>query len=163
MTDHESPTVLFPPQRRYVRYFVCARSWLFSCIFRNGDATNRAESANIPDIGPLPPGRYYIILRGLGGWYTQTKDSVNAFFTGSNRNEWFALYRDDGLINDETFVKGVRRGEFRLHPIGPSGISKGCITLYSQSDFKILASALLRTGGQQLGNYMIAHGVVQVY
>ncbi len=99
----------------------------------------------------------------IRGWYTQTKDSVNAFFTGSNRNEWFALYRDDGLINDETFVKGVRRGEFRLHPIGPSGISKGCITLYSQSDFKILASALLRTGGQQLGNYMIAHGVVQVY
>ena len=120
---------------------------IFPAFSGNGDATNRAESANIPDIGPLPPGRYYILLRGLGGWYTQTKDSVNAFFTGSNRNEWFALYRDDGLINDETFVKGVRRGEFRLHPIGPSGISKGCITLYSQSDFKILASALLRTGG----------------
>ncbi|MBG0551189.1 DUF2778 domain-containing protein [Enterobacter hormaechei] len=90
----------------------------FPAFSGNGDATNRAESANIPDIGPLPPGRYYILLRGLGGWYTQTKDSVNAFFTGSNRNEWFALYRDDGLINDETFVKGVRRGEFRLHPIG---------------------------------------------
>ncbi|MCU2631782.1 DUF2778 domain-containing protein [Enterobacter hormaechei subsp. hoffmannii] len=67
----------------------------FPAFSGNGDATNRAESANIPDIGPLPPGRYYILLRGLGGWYTQTKDSVNAFFTGSNRNEWFALYRDD--------------------------------------------------------------------
>lgn len=135
----------------------------FPAFSGNGNATNRPESASLPDIGPLPPGRYFILLRGLGGWYTQTKDSVNAFFTGSNRSEWFALYRDDGLINDETFVNGIRRGEFRLHPIGPSGLSKGCITLYSQSDFKVLASALLRTGGQQLGNYMIAHGVVQVY
>lgn len=108
----------------------------FPAFSGNGNATNRPESASLPDIGPLPPGRYYILLRGLGGWYTQTKDSVNAFFTGSNRSEWFALYRDDGLINDETFVNGIRRGEFRLHPTGPSGLSKGCITLYSQSDLR---------------------------
>ena len=38
----------------------------FPAFSGNGDATNRAESANIPDIGPLPPGRYYILLRGLG-------------------------------------------------------------------------------------------------
>lgn len=135
----------------------------FPAFSGNGIATNDPDGAKMPSIGPLPTGRYYIVLRGLGGWYTQTKDSVNTFFTGSNRSEWFALLRDDGVINDETFVEGIRRGEFRLHPIGPSGLSKGCITLYSQSDFKILASALLRTGGQQLGNYLIAHGVVQVY
>lgn len=135
----------------------------FPAFSGNGSATNNPDRANLPDIGPIPPGRYYILLRGLGGWYTQTKDSVNAYFTGSNREEWFALYRDDEIINDETFVNNVRRGEFRLHPIGPSGVSKGCITLYSQSDFKVLASALLRTSGQYLGNSMIAHGVVQVY
>lgn len=135
----------------------------FPAFSGNGEAMNSLESSHMPNIGPIPPGRYYILLRGLGGIYTQTKDSVNAFFTGSNRSEWFSLYRDDGLINDETFIDGIRRGEFRLHPIGPSGLSKGCITLYSQSDFKVLASALLRTGGQHLGNYMIAHGVVQVY
>lgn len=135
----------------------------FSAFSGNGTATNNPSQANVPDIGPLPPGRYYILLRGRGGWVSQTKDSINAFFTGSNRSEWFALYRDDGILNDETFYEYVRRGEFRLHPIGPSGLSKGCITLYSQSDFKFLATALLRTDGQQLGNYMIAHGIVQVY
>lgn len=135
----------------------------FPAFSGNGSATNDPDSANVPNIGPLPPGRYYILLRERGGCFTQTKDSVNAFFTGSNRSEWFSLYRDDGSINDETFIDSVRRGEFRLHPIGPSGLSKGCITLYSQSDFHILASALLRTGGMYLGNFMIAHGVVQVY
>lgn len=106
---------------------------------------NNPDMANVPKTGPLPPGRYYILLRERGGWYSQTRDSINAFFTGSDRSEWFALYRDDGTINDETFYEGVRRGEFRLHPIGPSGLSQGCITLYSQSHFDILAAALLRT------------------
>ncbi|MGL5599980.1 MAG: DUF2778 domain-containing protein [Silvania sp.] len=141
----------------------CPGVGFFPAFSGNGSATNNPDSAHIPDVGPLPPGRYYILLRERGGTFTQTKDSVNAFFTGSNRNEWFALYRDDEIINDETFFQGVRRGEFRLHPIGPSGLSKGCITLYSQSNFKVLSAALLRTGGIQLGNYKIAHGVVQVY
>ncbi|MDE8555645.1 DUF2778 domain-containing protein [Pantoea vagans] len=32
---------------------------------------------------------------------------------------WFGLFRDDGKIDDLTFVQGIRRGNFRLHPIGP--------------------------------------------
>lgn len=147
-----------------VRTLLCLCPELaFSCIFREWWRDEPCRKRKYTWYRPAPTRSLLHTFTWIRGWYTQTKDSVNAFFTGSNRNEWFALYRDDGLINDETFVKGVRRGEFRLHPIGPSGISKGCITLYSQSDFKILASALLRTGGQQLGNYIIAHGVVQVY
>ncbi|HKM97522.1 MAG TPA: tlde1 domain-containing protein [Buttiauxella sp.] len=60
--------------------------------------------------------------------------------------------------------RGSGGGEFRLHPIGPSGQSKGCITLYNQSHFKLIAGALLRTPGEIVpGTNLIAHGVVQVY
>lgn len=45
----------------------------FPAFSGNGSATNQPDSANLPNIGPIPPGRYYILLRGLGGWYTQTK------------------------------------------------------------------------------------------
>ncbi|WP_433691402.1 tlde1 domain-containing protein [Kosakonia cowanii] len=31
-------------------------------------------------------------------------------------SDWFALYYDDIGIDDWTWVKGVQRGNFRLHP-----------------------------------------------
>jgi hypothetical protein len=40
--------------------------------------------------------------------------------------DWFALFADDGTIDDNTLCNHVRRGEFRLHP-RHIGISQGCI------------------------------------
>ncbi|WP_254367149.1 tlde1 domain-containing protein [Paraburkholderia sp. NMBU_R16] len=34
-------------------------------------------------------------------------------------HQWFALYRNDGVVDDYTFIDGVRRGNFRLHPNVP--------------------------------------------
>ncbi len=42
----------------------------------------------------------------------------------SNRSQWFALYAKDTL-SDFTLVKKIRRGNFRLHPIGRVGLSEG--------------------------------------
>ena len=58
------------------------------------------------------------------------------------RDEWFALYKDDWGIDDYTWVEGVKRGNFRLHP---GTLSEGCITLPHDSDFAMLRNALLRT------------------
>lgn len=34
----------------------------------------------------------------------------------TDHNEWFGLYRDDGKIDDYTWINNVERGNFRLHP-----------------------------------------------
>ncbi|HCI6200261.1 TPA: DUF2778 domain-containing protein [Klebsiella variicola subsp. variicola] len=57
-------------------------------------------------------------------------------------SEWFALWRDDWGIDDYTWIEGVKRGNFRLHP---GTLSEGCITLPHDSDFAMLRNALLRT------------------
>ncbi|GAB7535998.1 hypothetical protein BGC_22140 [Burkholderia sp. 3C] len=62
-----------------------------------------------------------------------------------DHGEWFALYRDDGLIDDFTWINGVQRGQFRLHPAGGRGISLGCITLPSRVDFQRIRTALRHT------------------
>jgi hypothetical protein len=62
-----------------------------------------------------------------------------------DHSEWFALYRDDGLIDDYTWINGVKRGNFRLHPVGATGRSLGCITLPSYADFRAIRRALLNT------------------
>ncbi|WP_421670688.1 tlde1 domain-containing protein [Rahnella sp. EDr1-12] len=66
-------------------------------------------------------------------------------------------------MNDETFIEGVKRGSFRLHPIGPKGLSEGCITMTSQSDFDYLRTALLGTSMIGVpGSSLKAHGTIRV-
>lgn len=116
------------------------------------------------DSGPLPPGRYYIIDRQSGGHLGWLYDYIRTHGYGTNRSEWFALYRADGKIDDETYVNGVRRGAFRLHPIGPRGRSEGCITLASPEGFRQL-STYLRGKGATLavpGTTLKAYGTVEV-
>ncbi|WP_082716174.1 MULTISPECIES: tlde1 domain-containing protein [Burkholderia] len=62
------------------------------------------------------------------GWFY---DFAREYGYGTNRSQWFALYRDDGKVDDETIINAVRRSAFRLHPIGPHGRSDGSITLAS--------------------------------
>lgn len=64
--------------------------------------------------------------------------------TGNRYWQWFALCRQDGLIDDKTFVDGVQRGSFRLHPLRPdgTGVSDGCITFVSQADFERVRQSL---------------------
>jgi len=103
----------------------------------NGLDRNNPDSGAVAGNGPIPLGRYYIVDRQSGG----TLGGIRDFFTG--RDEWFALYRDDGSVDDETFIGGVRRGEFRLHPRGPSGTSLGCIVIQDPADFPALRATLL--------------------
>lgn len=123
---------------------------------------NNADYVAFPNEGPLPPGKYYIVDRPKG-WGSPVKDYFGSLLSGSDREVWFALYREDSRIDDTTFIESVQRGAFRLHPAGYQGISKGCITLPSKSHFAILRSALLSAAPVTIGKSLRAYGTIQVY
>jgi hypothetical protein len=129
---------------------------------------NRGACTAIAGKGPLPAGKYWIVARPRGGTASQLeawiKDVWNAAHGNpSHRDEWFALYRDDCLIDDWTWVHGVKRGNFRLHPVGGSGVSFGCITLIRAADFNRLRQILLNTPTIPAGNSGVpAYGWIEV-
>ncbi|MCG5075604.1 DUF2778 domain-containing protein [Paraburkholderia tagetis] len=140
----------------------------FDAYSGNGIYRNRGGCTAIVENGPLPAGKYWIVERPAGGvgsrlqaWF---KDEWN-FYRGnpSDHFEWFALYRDDGFIDDYTWVNGVKRGQFRLHPAGGQGLSLGCITLPSRVDFLRIRSVLLRTDTIPAGNSGLnSYGTIEV-
>lgn len=123
----------------------------------NGPDRNNPASTSVGSNGPIPLGRYYIVNRASGG----TLGGIRDLLTG--RDQWFALYREDGTIDDETFIGSVRRGEFRLHPLGPSGTSLGCIVLQYPSDFATLRNRLLASSVAYIpGTGTRTYGIVTV-
>ena len=123
----------------------------------NGAHRNKPSSTAVPNNGAIPLGRYYIVDRESGGSLGPLRD----YFSG--RDEWFALYRDDGSVDDQTFISGVRRGEFRLHPIGPSQTSLGCITLEFKREYDAMRRTLLATSTRSIPRTGITtYGTVQV-
>ena len=117
----------------------------FTAFSGTGADVNRAEKAGDVDAGPLPPGRYYIVARESMGHLGWLRDWIHSERNGYDVTKWFMLLRDNnGRAQDETFVAGVVRGHFRLHPIGPRGLSEGCITVTDTEQFGRLRSYLLR-------------------
>jgi len=62
-----------------------------------------------------------------------------------------------------TFIDQVQRGHFRLHPAGYRGISEGCITFPSRTQFEVLRQSLLQTATIKVTASLTAFGTVQVY
>lgn len=122
-----------------------------------GKHVNQSGSACLASEGPIPPGDYYIFDRQVGG----LRGPFERLF-GERRN-WFALYTIDSKIDDETYCDKVRRGEFRLHPKGDQGISRGCITIDSPNDFQFLRTLLTSaTPSAVSGSALKAYGKVRV-
>ncbi|KGT92907.1 hypothetical protein NG99_13325 [Erwinia typographi] len=120
----------------------------FMAFSGNGAYRNRGGCGKIAENGPLPAGKYWIVQRGEGGFFSKriawVKDTYNKYHSGAEfrRSEWFALYPDNWSIGDSLWVEGVKREHFRLHP---GVLSNGCITLANNSDYAMLRNALLRT------------------
>lgn len=120
----------------------------FLAFSGDGIYLNRGACGMKPTVGPVPAGKYWIVDRPEGGLRSQVnagiRDLYNHVVNGATfrHNEWFALWRDDWGIDDYTWIEGVKRGNFRLHP---GTLSEGCITLPHDSDFAMLRNALLRT------------------
>ncbi|MBX9294310.1 DUF2778 domain-containing protein, partial [Serratia marcescens] len=101
--------------------------------------------------------------RPSGGLKSQTITFIKDIVTNVDHNSWFALYRDDGTVNDRTWINGIMRGQFRLHPIGPLGLSEGCVTFYSQNEFNRLRAALLKSKTARVpGTTLQAYGTIEV-
>lgn len=100
---------------------------------------NKRANSCLVKLGPIPPGTYYVIDRETGGRFGWLRDLV------ANKKNWFALYAEDGRIDDWTFCNEVKRGNFRLHPMGERGISEGCITVHRAADFHVIHSLLKRS------------------
>ncbi|WP_426713239.1 DUF2778 domain-containing protein [Cronobacter muytjensii] len=135
----------------------------------SGDSTyrNRGGCVALPDKGPLSPGRYLIVDRPQGGAgsriRTQVIDAWNSVAgVPSDHTQWFALYRADGLLDDYTWINEVKRGNFRLHPVGGQGLSLGCITLQHSSDFALIRDALLATNKVVMGKGILTYGEIEV-
>nr|WP_321783729.1 DUF2778 domain-containing protein [Paraburkholderia sp. J94] len=135
----------------------------FAAFSGRDDVKNNPASVALSGAGPLPPGRYFIVDRGSGGLFSQIRDLFVDIFNDTDREKWFALYRDDGQVDDWTFINGVRRGHFRLHPRGRANISEGCITLSDPPAFYRLRDLLLRSPTIALpGGRGFAYGTVDV-
>jgi hypothetical protein len=68
---------------------------------------NRGGCTAVVGKGPLPAGKYWVVARPSGGIGSRLeamiKDTWNAVRgSPTHHDEWFALYRDDGQIDDWT-------------------------------------------------------------
>jgi RHS repeat-associated protein len=105
-----------------------------------GGAVNDPGQAANTDIGPIPPGDYYIVARKSGGILGPLKDAAKSFM-GNDPSKWFTLLPVGGNGECRT-VNGVVRCNFRMHP---GHLSLGCITFTNQSTFYQLRDKLLKT------------------
>ncbi|RMM11287.1 hypothetical protein ALQ25_100555 [Pseudomonas coronafaciens pv. atropurpurea] len=125
-------------------------------------ANDPAEVSNAEN-GPLPPGRYYILNRESGGTLGWLRDPITDLIARTNRSDWFSLYRDDGQIDDSTIIDNVKRQNFRLHPVGPMGVSEGCVTMTSKLGFEQLSVYLHNMDGDRIpGSGQKYYGILDV-
>lgn len=128
---------------------------------KHGRGTPKAVDQT--DIGPIPKGTYYLVDRQSGGRLGFIYDLWGEYGWGTtDQKKWFALWNPSS--GDTTMINGVRRGNFRLHPMGPARLSKGCITIVHPSDFNRLERHL-RSRNPDLpvpGTTLKAYGTVEV-
>ncbi|AXW61682.1 hypothetical protein CJO94_06680 [Ralstonia solanacearum] len=129
----------------------------FSALSGRNSHLNKRQSACLAELGPIPPGTYYILDRQTGGRLGPLLDRIK------DRLDWFALYADDGRVDDEIFCNQIKRGQFRLHPKGPSGRSDGCILIDDRRDFYRLRALLSCHRAHPVpGSNLVAYGNVVV-
>lgn len=132
-----------------------------------GAFRNNANCGAIANVGPIPPGKYWIVDRKEANWFAQKKqeihDEANRLIGRHEfgKSDWFALWRDDWGIDDYTWIEDVKRGNFRLHP---GTVSKGCITIAHDADFAMIRNALMNTSLIQVPcmRSLMARGWVEV-
>jgi len=136
--------------------FMCGAT-SFPAFSGLGEHVNRWASACHSNLGPIPTGTYYIFDRQPGGLFGPLRDLFN------DRDQWFALHAIDEKIDDETYCNQVKRGQFRLHPKGQEGISLGCITIDSSTDYLYLRTILKNSRPVAVpGSTLEAYGKVVV-
>lgn len=141
----------------------CPGTGAFVAYFGRGAGRDNPDLTDKGGVGPIPKGFYYIIDRQSGGRLGWLYDFIGAHGWGTtDHSQWFMLWNK--ATGDSTFVNGVVRGQFRLHPEGRLRLSEGCITLADRHGFNALARRL-RARGADLpvpGTSYRAYGTVEV-
>lgn len=134
-----------------------------SAFSGSGQGRDNPDDTAMPNIGPLPKGVYYLVDRHSGGRMGLLWDLWFAYGYGStDRHTWFMLWNPE--TGDETIINGVKRGNFRLHPMGQRRLSEGCISVVDPTAFDRLQT-FIRSQGLTVavpGTTMRAYGTVIV-
>jgi len=121
-----------------------------------GKHINERSSMCLKDEGPIPYGLYYIVDRESGGRLGGLRNLIGGM------SDWFALYANDGILDDSTFCNNVERGQFRLHPKMGRGVSKGCIVIDKKAEFMNLRHFLLAYRHKIPATDIYTYGTIQV-
>ena len=122
----------FTLNNREMSAFTCAGFGAVAAYSGHSTGRDNPDDTADVDVGPIPPGIYYIIDRLSGGRLGWFRDTFGPWFGTTDRQNWFMLWNAHG--GDVTNVHGIRRGNFRLHPDGPLHESDGCLTVLHQAD-----------------------------
>ena len=121
------------------------------------------DDTAIENVGPLPAGTYYLVDRQSGGFLGFFHDLWDAHgWSSTDRRLWFMLWNP--VSGDETNIDGIKRGNFRLHPMGRLRLSDGCITVVNPYEFDRLQK-FIRSQGATLpvpGSALRAYGTIEV-
>ena len=122
----------------------------------NGKDRNNPNSTNVPKKGPLPKGTWYIVDRPKSD--NVLKNAYNSIVRG--KDNWFALYRKDGNVDDSTVENGAERTSIRLHP---GDYSEGCLTIFDEEEFENIVDELMNTEMEVIPNTdIITYGTIEI-
>lgn len=86
--------------------FKCPGVGTFKVFSGTGKFRNKIECSYRKD-STIPPGSYWIVDRPTGGIGSKLLASAKSLYSGNDRSKWFALFRVDEKIDDETLFQGV--------------------------------------------------------
>ncbi|PRX30755.1 uncharacterized protein DUF2778 [Paraburkholderia sp. BL18I3N2] len=143
--------------------FSCEGTASVTAFSGTGRGRDNPDDTAIENVGPIPKGTYYLINRQSGGYMGFFYDWWNAQGVSStDRRQWFMLWNPK--TGDTTNIDGIKRGNFRLHPMGHLRLSHGCITVVNRQEFDRLQQ-FIRSRGQTVPvprTALRAYGTVEV-
>ncbi|MFM0121452.1 DUF2778 domain-containing protein [Paraburkholderia sp. RL18-101-BIB-B] len=143
--------------------FSCEGTASVAAFSGTGHGRDNPDDTAVENVGPIPKGTYYLVDRQSGRYMGFLYDWWDAHgFSSTDRQKWFMLWNP--ATGDTTNVNGIKRGNFRLHPVGRLGLSHGCITVERQYEFDRLQT-FIRLRGQTVpvpGTALRAYGTVDV-
>lgn len=110
----------------------------FLAFSGNGAYRNRGGCGAIINNGPLPAGKYYVVDRPRGSKANQLRawgidKYKSTFYYHVDHTEWFALYRSDEVIDDQTFSIKLPGEDFDSIPApSPMAVSRLLTSLTTQ-------------------------------
>ncbi|WP_186258332.1 DUF2778 domain-containing protein [Burkholderia gladioli] len=141
----------------------CPGFGMVSAFSGTKSGRDNPNATGIEGIGPIPKGTYYIVDRQSGGRLGWFHDAIGKYGIGTtDHTKWFMLW--NASTGDSTYVGNVKRGQFRLHPMGQLRLSEGCITVTNPTTFDRLAEYIRKNGADLPvpGSMFKAYGTVDV-